>query len=95
MDDKKLRTANSYNSLSSSGRRSSVDSTRSLSRVSTRNKLSRLIGSKKRRPSATQRDLSLSQSLTGDPSSPIDPKDLNLVDSGDDDNLVTLEDDDM
>lgn len=88
MDGKKLSTANSSNpSLNSSGRRSSIDSTHSTKGSSTRNKLARLLPGRKAGRASIQNDSSPKNEAPI-----IDPKDLNLVDSGDDD-LLTFDDD--
>jgi hypothetical protein len=94
MDLSKIRPSNSSNpSLSSTGRRSSIDSTTSNT-ASTRNKLSRLLpgrrSSKNRRSTAQvdpTSDIGKNENL------PIDPKDLNLVDNVDDP-LIAVEDED-
>jgi hypothetical protein len=94
MDGKKLSGANSSNlSLNSSGRRSSIDSTHSTKGSSTRNKLARLLPGRKARRASIQNDPSRPGSGGPQNEAPIiDSKDLNLVDSGDDD-LLTFEDD--
>jgi hypothetical protein len=101
MDLKKLRTGNSSNlSINSVSRQSSLESGASspTGKASKRQKLSRLLPGRRSRRSSIQadnrngsRDDTASSTLLPIPK--VDPKDLNLADSGDED-LITLEDDD-